>query len=125
MGDWSARSGGAGGGGVGGHGQYAYPQLIATNYTSWSIRVQAIMEDQGVWEVVESPEGTSETQTAAQSGKDKKARAHLLQCLPDDLVMQVAKKKTGKEVWDCLKSRFVSAKHVNEAWLQMLKSEFA
>jgi hypothetical protein len=29
--------------------------------------------------------------------KDKKARAHLLQCLPDDLLMQVTVKKTGKE----------------------------
>jgi len=48
MGDRSAGSGGAGGGGVGGNGQLAYLSLTATNYTSWSIRVQAIMEDQGV-----------------------------------------------------------------------------
>jgi len=82
------------------------------------------MEDQGVWEVVEPPEGTSTAQTADQSSKDKKVRAHLLQCLPDDLLMQVAKKKTGKEVWDCLKSRFVGAERVRDARLQTLKSEF-
>ena len=40
------------------------------------------------------------------------------------MLMQVAKKKTGKEVWDCLKSRFVGADHVKEARLQTLKSEF-
>ena len=117
-------SGGDGGGSRGDHGQYNYPPLTATNYTSWSIRVQAIMEDQGVWEVVEPPEGTSTAQTADQSSKDKKVRAHLLQCLLDDLLMQVAKKKTGKEVWDCLKSRFVGAERVRDARLQTLKSEF-
>lgn len=71
-------SGGAGGGGHGDRGTYHYPQLTSTNYTSWSIRVQAIMEDQGIWEVVEPPEGTTTVQTAKQSGKDKTARAHLL-----------------------------------------------
>jgi hypothetical protein len=38
--------------------------------------------------------------------------------------MQVAKKKTGKEVWECLKSRFVGADRVRDARLQTLKSEF-
>jgi hypothetical protein len=74
------------------------------------------MEEQGVWEVVEPPEGVSSAQS--------EDRAHLLQCLPDDLLMQVAKKKMGKEVWDSLKSRFVSADHVRDARLQTLKSEF-
>jgi hypothetical protein len=79
MGDQSSWSGGAGSGSHGDHGRYAYPQLTSTNYTSWSIRVQAIMEKQGVWEVVEPPEGVSSAQS--------EDRAHLLQCLPDDLLM--------------------------------------
>jgi len=118
------RSGGAGDGG-----RVVYPLLTATNYVSWSIRVQAIMEDQGVWEVVEPPEGEPATaRTTAEkekaTAKDKKVKAHLLQCLPDDLLMQVAKKKTGKEVWDCLKARFVGADRVRDARLQTLKAEF-
>ena len=51
-------------------------------------------------------------------------RAHLFQCLSDDLLMQVAKKKSGKEVWDSLKARFVGADRVRDAWLQTLKAEF-
>jgi hypothetical protein len=50
------RSGGSGSGGGGGGGageRFVYSQLMGVNYTSWIIRVQAIMEDQGVWEVVE------------------------------------------------------------------------
>ena len=38
--------------------------------------------------------------------------------------MQVAAKKTGKEVWDSLKARFVGEERVKEARLQILKSEF-
>jgi hypothetical protein len=82
-------------------------QLTATNYTSWSIRVQAIMEDQGVWEIMEpsgETSGQDATAVAAAKAKDRKAKAHLLQCIPDDLLMQVAGQKTGKEVWDTLKA---------------------
>jgi hypothetical protein len=84
------------------------------------------MEDQGFWEVVEPPEGTSEQGAvmAAAKMKDRKAQAHLLQCLPDDILMQVAVKKTGNEVWDSLKPGFVGEERVREARLQTLKSEF-
>lgn len=83
------------------------------------------MEDQGLWEIVELLEGASDKeQSSAAAGKDKKVQSHLLQCLLDDLLMQVAKKKSGKEVWDSLKSRFVGANRVKEAMLQTLKSEF-
>jgi hypothetical protein len=61
---------------------------------------------------------------AAAKAKDIKAKAHLLQCLPDDLLMQVAGKKTRKEVWDSLKARYVSEERVKDARLQTLKSEF-
>jgi hypothetical protein len=98
-----------------------YPNLTATNYTSWSIRVQAIMEDQGVWEVME-PSGDAPTGATAVAAA--KAKAHLLQCIPDDLLMHVARKKTGKEVWDSLKARHVREERVKEAWLQTLKTEF-
>lgn len=64
------------------------------------------------------------TAVAAAAAKDKKAKANLLQCLPDDLLMQVAEKKTGREVWDSLKARFVGADRVGDARLQTLKSEF-
>ncbi|XP_039840923.1 uncharacterized protein LOC120700756 [Panicum virgatum] len=102
-----------------GGGPFVYPQLTATNYTSWVIRVQAIMEDQEVWEAVEPATGT-----AIDTKKCRKARAHLLQVLPEDLLMQVANKKTAKEVWECLKTRFVGADHVKAARLQTLKSDF-
>jgi len=50
---------GEGSRGSGGRHHQVFPTLKTSNYTSWSIRVQAIMEEQGWWEVVEPPEGTS------------------------------------------------------------------
>ena len=74
------------------------------------------------------PDREAAAPTAAEAAKltvkDKKIKAHLLQCIPDDILMQVAKKKTGKEVWDSLKARFVGAYRVRDARLQTLKSEF-
>ena len=68
--------------------------------------------------MVEPPEGSSAVkQTEAVAGKDKKVRAHLFQCLSDELLMQVAKKKTGKEVWESLKARFVGTERVKDARL--------
>ena len=78
------------------------------------------MEDQGVWEVVESEAGAltlSVVDVTKATAKDKKVRAHLQQCLPDDLLMQVAKKKTRKDVWDSLKACFIGADRVKDALL--------
>ncbi|XP_031494297.1 uncharacterized protein LOC116260255 [Nymphaea colorata] len=100
-------------------GMFQYLLLTATNYTSWVIRVQAMMEDQGIREAVEPTAGV-----AVDTRKDKKARSHLLQALPKDLLMQVEKKATAKEVWDCLKMKFVGADRVRNARLQTLKSDF-
>lgn len=77
-----------------------------------------MMEDQGVWEMIEPAAGA-----AVDPKKDKKAKTHLLRSLPEDLLMQVAKKWTAKEVWDCLKTRFVGADWVHNARLQTLKGD--
>lgn len=91
---------------------FQYPQLTNTNYTSWVIRVQAMIEDQGVWEAVELAKGA-----VVDVWLDKKARSHLLQALPEDLLMQVVKKTMAKAVWDCLKTRFVGADRIKNTRL--------
>ena len=56
--------------------------------------------------------------------KDKTARAQLLQALSEDILLQVSEKKAAKELWDCLKTRFVGADRVKAARLSTLKGEF-
>ena len=56
--------------------------------------------------------------------KNKTARAQLLGALSEDILMQVSTKKTAKEVWDSLKTRFVGADRVKAARLSTLRGEF-
>ncbi|XP_023763587.1 uncharacterized protein LOC111912075 [Lactuca sativa] len=81
-----------------------YPMLSPTNYTTWAIKMEAIMDAQGVWESIEHRVGA-----AVDEKKSKKARALIFQALPDDVILQVAQKKTTKEVWDSLKTRYLGA----------------
>lgn len=97
----------------------AYPLLSSTNYTAWAIKVEAILDAQGLWEAVNPAKGE-----VADARKDKTTRAQLLQALPEDILMQVSQKKTAKELWDSLKKRFVGADRVKAARLSTLKGEF-
>jgi hypothetical protein len=76
----------------------AYPVLVPAKYTGWAIKVQAILDAQGLWEAV-APANTADVDER----KNKMARAQLLQALPEDILMQVSTKPTAKEVWDSLK----------------------
>ncbi|KAJ0602036.1 putative RNA-directed DNA polymerase [Helianthus annuus] len=95
------------------------PVLTPQNYTTWSIKMEAILDAQGLWEAVEPAEGE-----AADEKKSKLARAFLFQAIPEDVLLQVAKKRTAKEVWECLKMRFLGAERVQKARVHTLQSEF-
>ncbi|KAA0033515.1 hypothetical protein E5676_scaffold104G001050 [Cucumis melo var. makuwa] len=56
--------------------------------------------------------------------KDKNARAYILQCIPKDVLLQIAKKKTAKEIWDSLKEKYLGSERVKMARVQTLKREF-
>ena len=96
-----------------------WPVLTKTNYTAWAIKMEAILDAQGLWEVVSSSSGTE-----VDVRRGKTASAHLLQALPEDILMQVSCKPTAHEVWEVLKTRFVGANRVRTARLATLKGEF-
>ncbi|XP_022040666.1 uncharacterized protein LOC110943223 [Helianthus annuus] len=89
--------------------------LAATNYNTWSIKMEAITDAHGLWEDIEPATGV-----LVDKKKNKQARAFIL----EEILSQAAKKKTAKEVWYSLKSRYVGAKRVQKARLWILKSEF-
>ena len=95
------------------------PMLTPANYTVWAIKVEAILDAQGVWEAVSPGDGVEVDET-----KNKMARAQLLGALSEDILMQVSTKKTAKEVWDSLKTRFVGADRVKAERLSTLRGEF-
>ena len=76
------------------------------------------MEDQGVLLTIKSAIGMD-----IDMRQDKNVQAHLLGTLAMDLLMQVVKKKTRKEVQVFLKTWLVSAERVREmhAWPKKLE----
>lgn len=77
------------------------------------------MDAHGLWDAIEPPTGV-----VVDERKIKQARAFIFQAIPEEILSQAAKKKTAKEVWDSLKSRYVGAERVQKARLRILKSEF-
>uniref|UniRef100_A0A452XI11 DUF4219 domain-containing protein n=1 Tax=Aegilops tauschii subsp. strangulata TaxID=200361 RepID=A0A452XI11_AEGTS len=109
------------GGGAGGSLPQSVLQLTGDNYTAWAIKVEANLDAAGLWEAVVVLEDAA---AAVIAKKDKPARAYLLSALAENLLLQVASKKTAAEVWASLKARFVGADRVRAARLGTLRREF-
>nr|XP_020199955.1 uncharacterized protein LOC109785771 [Aegilops tauschii subsp. strangulata] len=107
--------------GSGGSVSQPVPVLTGENYTTWAIKVEADLDAAGLREAVVPLEDTASVMI---SKKDKPARAYLLRALADNVLLQVAPKKTAAEIWSSLKSRFVGADHVKASRLGTLRSEF-
>lgn len=92
------------------------PMLTSTNYTVWSMRMQATLKVHKVWEVIES--GVKDTE------KNDMARVLLFQSIPEALILTVWNLDTEKEMWEAIKARHVGADRVREARLQSLMEDF-
>nr|GEY70646.1 zinc finger, CCHC-type [Tanacetum cinerariifolium] len=99
--------------------QFYCPMQKPSNYSLWAIRMQIILEANGLWEMIEL-----NRKTQADNKKDKTAIAFLYQALPKEKLLQITKHKTAKAIWDALKTRHVGEERVQQARLQTLKSDF-
>ncbi|XP_071729291.1 uncharacterized protein [Rutidosis leptorrhynchoides] len=81
--------------------------------------MEAVMDVHGVWEAIEPQAGV-----AVDEKKNKTARAFIIQSISEDILLQVAKKKMAKEVWEAIKLRYLGADRVQKARLHTLKSDF-
>ncbi|GJT49328.1 zinc finger, CCHC-type containing protein [Tanacetum coccineum] len=59
------------------------PVLTSTNYTTWAIKMEAIMDAQGLWESIEPAAGV-----ATDEKKSKMTHAFIFQAIPEDILMQ-------------------------------------
>ncbi|KAK8614799.1 hypothetical protein V6N13_068590 [Hibiscus sabdariffa] len=87
-----------------------YLILTPLNYTVWAIKTEAIFDAQGVWEAVELVEGAQ-----VDAKKDKKTLSYILQCIPEDILLQIAKKKIMKEIWKSIKTTYLGSERVKKA----------
>nr|GEU40306.1 hypothetical protein [Tanacetum cinerariifolium] len=69
------------------------PMLKGANYTTWTIRMQVILEANGLCEMIE-PNLTTEADTK----KDKTAIAYIYQSLPEEQLLLISKYKTANIV---------------------------
>ncbi|KAD4586052.1 hypothetical protein E3N88_23653 [Mikania micrantha] len=60
---------------------------------------------------------------AVDAKKNLQARAFVFQTLPEDVLLQVAKHKHVKDVWEALRVRYLGAYRVQKARIQTLRSE--
>nr|GEX04077.1 zinc finger, CCHC-type [Tanacetum cinerariifolium] len=72
--------------------QFQCPILKTSNYSLWAIRMQIILEANGLWETIEPNE-----KTQADNKKDKTAIAFLYQALPEEQLLQITKHKRGEQ----------------------------
>ncbi|GJY08412.1 ankyrin repeat-containing domain-containing LTR copia-type protein [Tanacetum coccineum] len=73
--------------------QFQCPMLKPSNYSLWAIRMQIILEANGLWEMIEPDD-----KTQADNKKDKTAIAFLYQALPEEQLLQITKHKTAKAI---------------------------
>ncbi|GKC99839.1 hypothetical protein Tco_1170114 [Tanacetum coccineum] len=84
-----------------------------------AIRMQIILEANGLWEMIEPLETTQ-----GDNKKGKTGIAFLYQALPEEQLLQITKHKTAKAILDALKTRHIGEQRVQQARLQTLKSNF-
>ncbi|GKD15489.1 zinc finger, CCHC-type containing protein, partial [Tanacetum coccineum] len=89
--------------------QFQCPMLKPSNYSLWAIRMQIILEANGLWEMIEPLESTQDD-----NRKDKTAIAFLYQSLPEEQLLQITKHKTAKSIWDALKTRHTGKERVQQ-----------
>lgn len=71
------------------------PLLTDTNYTVWTMRMDAALRVHKVWEAIDPGEVKGE--------KNDIARALLFQSIPESLILQVGNLVTSKEMWEAIK----------------------
>lgn len=81
--------------------------------------MEAVLDANDLWEVVD-PDNTDEVEIK----KNKIARAMIYQSLPENIMGQVAKTKSAREIWEALRIRFLGVERAQQAKLQTLKREF-
>ncbi|XP_021995331.1 uncharacterized protein LOC110892478 [Helianthus annuus] len=99
---------------------FQVPRLTSKNYNTWTILMESVLDAQGLWEVID-PVVTGD---AVDEKKNKVARAVIFQALPEDILLQVAKNRSAKDIWEALRVRFLGADRVQKARLASLRREF-
>ena len=91
------------------------PGLTETNYTTWSIMIETVLRAYGHWDAI--------TEDEVDEKKNYTTKGIIFQTLPENVLLQVAKHKNAKDVWESIKVRYIGAERVQKARMQTLRNE--
>nr|GEY40962.1 zinc finger, CCHC-type [Tanacetum cinerariifolium] len=91
------------------------PALTETNYTNWSIMIETVLRAYGHWNAI--------TEDEVDEKKNNTTKGIIFQTLPENVLLQVAKHKNAKDVWESIKVRYIGSEREQKARLQILINE--
>ena len=92
------------------------PQLSATNYRHWAMRMEVHLDAQGLWEAVAG------TETNRQ--KDRLALSTMLAAIPESSGVQLDSKKSAKVKWVIIRSFHMGIDRLTQSRAQGLRRGF-
>nr|GFA80329.1 zinc finger, CCHC-type [Tanacetum cinerariifolium] len=94
------------------------PVLNLTYYTIWAVKIKALFNVHGIWQAVEP------TTNAEVYQKKNNMAITMLYAIPENMVLQISRLTSAKEIWEALNVRHVGIERVKEACVQTIESEF-
>ncbi|XP_076899907.1 uncharacterized protein LOC143553903 [Bidens hawaiensis] len=95
------------------------PKLTSTNYASWSVMVKIILGANGLHDAIDKEKGAG-----IEERKKFMALGVIVQILPEDVMLHMAKYSEPEDVWEALRVRYLGAERTQKARVQMLRTEF-
>lgn len=82
--------------------KYTITRLNASNYFNWRFRIEMLLKEKGIWNVIN--ENQPATVTTEWSKADEKALSTICLLIDDDQIQHVRNAKNAKEAWMALKN---------------------
>ncbi|CAI5799462.1 Retrovirus-related Pol polyprotein from transposon TNT 1-94 [Podarcis lilfordi] len=76
------------------------PPLTNDNYSSWSVKMKAMLQSQRVFGVIENP--IPAAPTPAWNSQNVKARSAMILCVSDEQLVHIADMQHAREIWQTL-----------------------
>ncbi|GMJ12457.1 hypothetical protein HRI_004914900 [Hibiscus trionum] len=104
------------------------------HYDHWSLLMENLLRSKGYWSLIETGYNEpsagvvlSEAQQKEQDElllKDLKAKNYLFQAIDRTILEQILEKRTAKQIWDSMKTKFEGNAWVKRSTLQALRRDF-
>lgn len=95
------------------------PKLNGANWCTWKLRIESLLENEDLWDVVVKPVPAADKQNADWVSDNRHAKAKILLFLEDNQLRHVKDKKTAHEAFNSLKAHH--EKSTRSAKVSLLK----